>query len=143
MYIKKFESDISNDIIQISIDKNQCAYFKIIQFDTINDNVNLIKEINQFLRQKHINWVVFNKLNEYELPTNALAYKNKKYKTLNCHVDNFYEFYLLNISKFISYSPIYIPSVIEIDGWTTIVDKKKEKKFKQKKLLKEAQLINI
>lgn len=134
MLIKKFVSDLSNDVIEVTINNNQKAKFKILLFDNVRENIKLFAKVNNFFKQKSINWVILDMIDNYILPANALTIVNKYKSNINCHIDDFEKFYFKNMEKFIKITNVYVPDVTKDDEWTVIIDKKKEKRNKAKRL---------
>ncbi len=134
-----FKSEQTNDILSIDISsKNHSAIFSMKQFDSVNENIKLFGKMVAYLKQKDIKWVIIKEKFHFELSQNMVWYKNKETKDLHCHIEDFEKFYLKNMLNFIKPTNIYIKSTSEDDdGWTTVVDIKKERINKIKKIKKE------
>lgn len=124
----------NNDIITIKHSENsQFSKMLFTQFDSLVYNLDLLPQISLYLKEKNIKWVTFSNNNKFILD-GLLAYKSNQY--INCHVDDIQKFYYKNISLLLEFNNIYIP-LNDDDGWTRVIDLKKEKINKLKSIKKE------
>lgn len=123
----------NNDIIEIRHkDLSQFAKLIIIQFNTLADNMILVNKVVEYLKKIDIKWVTFIDNNYFSLE-NIFAYKSNN--TLNCHLEDLVKFYYKNLGLILCPNNIYIELVD--DGWTKVIDSKKEKILKLKSIKKE------
>lgn len=124
----------NNDIITVKNSENS-QFCKILftQFDSLICNLDLLSQISLYLKEKNIKWITFPNNNKFILD-GLLAYKSNQY--INCHVDDIQKFYYKNISLLLEFNNIYIP-LNDDDGWTRVIDLKKEKINKFKSIKKE------
>ena len=129
MIKKTFDSKITNDSIEINHNrKSQYANFNLVKFDQVADNLKLIVEAVEYLKNLGIMWIIMNIKFKFEVPSNTVWFKNNKDGTINCHIEDFEKFYFKNMSNFVKINNIYIEDMVDNDGWTVVVDKKKLKK---------------
>jgi hypothetical protein len=140
MFLKTFKSSTSRDEVEIIlIKKSHKAIFNIKVLDDIMEHIKLISVISQFLKKEDIKWVEIEKDFDPKIPQNTISYINKYNGHFVCHIEDFERFYLSNIENFIKINFIYVnPSKISDDGWTRIMDPKRERKDKYNKLKKDA-----
>lgn len=141
---KRFTSKQSRDILEVSYNtKSHNALFTVVQLDKVTDNSALLVEIIEFLKQNDIKWIILNINHHFDIPENAVWYKNKKTGNVHCHIEDFDKFYLKNLTHFITPAILYLESDAEKeDGWIKVVDKKKERKTKMAAIKKELTELN-
>lgn len=131
MNCKEFKSLNSNDCIHIQYRTNSLKVsFEIKSYDDFNENLKLIVNMIDYLKNNNIKWVKIPLSVNYTLPVNTVIDKNDDNKYINCHIEDFEKFYLSNMQYFIKPSIIFIKKNIVEKEWTTIVDKRKEKRKK-------------
>lgn len=137
--MKKFSSYTSHDAIDINLNRmKHTAYFNIDTFESLEDNLKLFSEVINYLQKEDIKWVLVNNNNYYTLPKNTVYIKNMN--NLSIHIEDFEKFYLENITEIVKYKNIYVNT--NNDEWTTVIDKKKEKKYKLKELKEKINIMN-
>lgn len=123
----------NNEIITIEYSENsQFSKILFTQFDILTNNLELLLQVIVFLKEKNIKWVLLFNNNKFLLD-GVLAYKSNQY--LYCHIDDIQKFYYKNISLLLDTHNIYIS--LDDDGWTRVIDLKKEKINKLKITKKE------
>lgn len=108
----------------------------INRFDNIQNNVETFRELNDFiLSLKYIKWISFIGDNMFNI-NNILTHNNSN--KICCHISDLSKFYHKNIHVLINNNNIYYNEKEgNVDEWVKIVNVKKEKQLKLKKLKKE------
>ncbi len=156
MITKSFSSETSNDLIIIRHhERSHKAFFTLQHFDDFAENIKLISHIIEYLKSYDIKWVELMIGSNFEVPTNTVWFKNKRNGNINCHIEDFEQFYLANVIHIIKPGNLTIKiddnnetgndnEIIDDNndkdddsGWTTVFDKKHAKKQKINKIKKE------
>lgn len=134
-----FKSSISYDEVEVNLlKKPHKAIFKIKSVDDITNHIKLVNDTIDTLKKNDIKWIEISIDFNPIIPSNTISYKNKFNDNLICHVEDFEKFYLSNMENFIKLNHVHInQSKILDDGWTRIVDLKKEKREKYIKIKEE------
>ena len=147
---KRFCSEKSEDVIEIErYNRSHNISFDIIKFDVVSENIKLLNDIIDYIKMCDIKWVIVNLSSKFIIPENTVWFKNKKTKLIHCHVEDFEKFYLKNIINFINSNNLVLNLDNKNDNcqdncednWIVVIDKKKEKKDKMKKINKEINII--
>jgi len=131
--MENFESEHSNDSLKIKvINRSHKAEFEISKFDDLNENMKLLGNVLEYLKNNDIKWIIVEYNKSYTFPVNTIFKINPNNKLL-CHIEDFEKFYVENISKMLKMRNIHVGSTDEKNnGWTLVINKKKEK---QKKII--------
>lgn len=138
-----FKSEVSKDEIDIRLlRRSHKAIFKCIFIDVAIEYIGLIGMICDFLKKEDVKWVEVRVEFDPVIPSNTISYINKYNKGFVCHIEDFQAFYFRNIGKFVDIGRIYvdISGMLE-DGWTKIIDPKKERM--EKYTIVKRQLIDL
>jgi hypothetical protein len=144
MISKKFNSETSKDVVEVvHFIKSHKAIFRLLKFDDLSENVKLISLCIDYLKKNDIKWIIIKELkNNIDFPLNTIWFRNNVTNDINCHIEDFEKFYMNNMKHFIKPEIVHIKAPIktdEDDGWTKVVNKKKEK---TKKMLNVSHEIN-
>ncbi len=142
MITKKFNSENTKDIVEVvHFIKSHKAIFRLLQFDDLAENTKLLCECLDYLKKNDIKWIIIKELKgELDFPTNTIWFRNSKTDDINCHIEDFEKFYINNMKHFVKPELVYVKDVIQDnteDGWTKVVNKKKEKNKKINKVKNE------
>lgn len=132
---KIFKSQTSNDKISININKKTHRCF--LNIDVVDDAVEHVKLINNIiteLKKEDIKWVEMISNFSVVLPKNAVTYTNKRNNNTVCHIEDFEKFYFANIQSFIKLYNVSTQDNKDNDGWTVVMDKKKDRRDKYNKI---------
>jgi len=135
MIKKIFNSEISHDAMEISyFQKSHKAMFIIKKIENVKQNLKLLKKTIAYLKLNDIKWISIKVNKKYNIPQNAVLLQHNKFGLVNCHIEDFKSFYLLNFIKFIEPKNIYIETktIADEDGWIKVIN---PRKLKQDKLI--------
>lgn len=139
MIVKTFVSDTTHDSIEVNhFIKSHKATFKIVNLEEVSENIRLVDGMVEYLKENDIKWVIIKSIDKnYVFPTNCVWFKNKKTGDTNCHIEDFQRFYLANMDKFFELRNIYLNEGVSDDGWTRVVNPKRERAKKIRQIEKE------
>lgn len=150
MITKSFSSEASSDSIIIKHhERSHKTFFTLQQFDDFAENIKLISHLIEYLKSYDIKWVELRLGLNFKIPTNTVWFKNKRNGNINCHIEDFEQFYLANITHIVKPGNISIKPNVDSDGkvtdeeisdgreWTTVCDKRLVRKQKMNKIKKE------
>jgi len=138
-----YKSEDSHDeIIMIIIKKAHKAILKIKTVDISSIHIELISNTIDKLKKEDIKWIELTLNFDPKIPPNTISYINKYNNNLICHIEDFDNFYLTNITKIINLEHIYyVQNKVSEDGWIKVSNYKTEKKDKYDKIIQEFQIL--
>lgn len=141
-----FKSEKTLDLVNINLlNKAHRAFLNIKCFESVAENIILINQIIQFLKKEDVKWVVCSMNEPPIIPQNTVWYDNKFNSSIACHIEDFENFYYVNMDKIIKLHMIHIDedsvNTPNNDGWVTVLDKKKYRKNKIEQIQKEIRKI--
>ena len=132
---KLFTSESSKDSLKIRhYPNNRTGKFSVELFDDANENIRLLGVLVQYMKNNDIKWVSVPPKIEYEFPPNTEWFQHKKNNNIYCHVVDFEKFYLVNVPLFVNQSNVYVSDGSEEEGWTKVVDKRKQRRDRLKQI---------
>ena len=152
MITESFSSETSNDSIIVKHhERSHKTFFTLQQFDDFAENIKLISHIIEYLKSYDIKWVELRLGLNFEVPTNTVWFKNKRNGNINCHIEDFEQFYLANMANIVKPGNLSVKindnnkddsdqdNSINDDGgeWTTVCDKRQVRRQKMDKIKKE------
>lgn len=131
MITKRFNSQNSKDVVQvIHFIKSHKSIFKLIQFDDLSENIKLLSQCLEYLKNNDIKWIIIKELtSDLNFPTNTMWFRNNKTNDINCHIEDFEKFYINNMKYFIKSDIVYVKDLNENieDGGLKLLIKRKRK----------------
>ena len=137
-----YKSKRSNDIVTIIlIRKSHKCILEIFTVDNVSEHLELITELNIYLKNEDIKYVEMALDFNPVIPLNTVYYINKHNNNFICHIEDFEKFYLANISNIIKLQHIHCTYTNKIrkddDNWIKVSSFKTERKEKYDSIMKE------
>lgn len=138
MNLKTFTSHQSKDALQLNhSSKFHNGYFKLVLIDNVGENIKLMNDLVEYAKVNDLKWIIIDMDAKFDIPVNTVWFKHKKTMNTHIHIEDFSRFYIKNLKKLIKQNNIFINEEVEEDGWTKVVDVKKERWQKVHKIKEE------
>lgn len=136
-------SVISKDSIIIKrYERSHKAYFILEKFDDFTENIKIINQTLEYLKSYDIKWIELTLGVNFKVPSNTVWFKNKKNGNINCHIEDFEQFYFANVTHIVKPRNLCVNNSVDVESnddeeWTVVLDKKHVRKQKMNKIRKE------
>ena len=136
-----FKSNSSHDQIDITYSQqNHRCNFITLTYDRYSDHIDILNQLVTFLSDEGITWVSIRNSTRFTFPPNTVSYEKGHF--LNVHVEDFSNFYKRNLPNIVKSSQVYVDkNAVDEEGWTRVVDPKKERSDKLKALADKTTLV--